>query len=64
MTESARRQPIDENGLGDHLCCRLCPRRSDLFSRQRDLPMQPRGESSFRFVCVLFKGPLSVVVVR
>ena len=58
MTESARGKPIDGNGLEGHVCSRLSPRRSDLFRRQRDLPMQPQGESSFRFV--FFKAPLSV----
>ena len=62
MTESARGQPIVESGLKGHLCSRLGPRRSDLFRRQRDLPMQPGGESSFPCVSVSFKARLSVAV--
>jgi hypothetical protein len=62
MTESARGQPIVESGHEGHLCCRLGPRRSDLFRRQRDRPMPPRGEISFRVVPFSFKAPLSVAV--
>jgi hypothetical protein len=62
MTESARGEPIDDSGLEGHVCCRLILRRSDLFRRQRDLPMQPQGESSFRSGPVSFKAPLSVAV--
>jgi hypothetical protein len=46
MTESARGEPIVEDGLEGHLCSRLTLRRSDLFRRQRDLPMQPASSTA------------------
>jgi len=64
MTESARGLPIVESGLEGHLCCRLGPRRSDLFRRQRDLPMQPQGEISFRVASVFFQSAVVRCVVR
>ena len=53
MTESARREPIDDNGLEGHHCCRLSLRRSDLFCRHATLRLQPWARTPF------FKAPWS-----
>ncbi len=47
MTESARREPIDDNGLEGHNCCRLSLRRSDLFCRHATLRLQPWAGTPF-----------------
>jgi len=44
MTESARRQPIDDSGLEGHNCSRLSRRRSDLFHRHARCVLQLLGE--------------------
>ena len=50
MTESARREPIDDSGLEGHTCYRLYLRRSDLFHRHATLPLQPLEGTLFSAV--------------